>query len=131
MFVFSSSFFFFLVGLTGGQVEPDMFHGILCTICTAPVSAPGILRGGGQESVLTMAHQEKQTTGLDSQADEGWALSAGSPKLAPVLSSDAECDSLDPSGHHRPFQPEGECIKEPVFLGQQSWGQGRGLEACS
>lgn len=99
-FVCFCFFFFFLAGLTGGQVEPEMFHGILCSICTAPTSAPGILRGGGRESVLTVAPQEEETTRTGLQVDEDWALSAGAPELAPVLSGDAECDSRDPSGHH-------------------------------
>lgn len=67
LFVFA---FFFLAGLTGGQVEPEMFHGILCTICTAPASAPGILRGGGRESVLTVAPQEEEATRTGLQVDE-------------------------------------------------------------
>ena len=74
-----------------------MFCGTLCTICTAPVGAPSILRqgwvGGGR-----VAPQEEAAAGL--QVDEGWVLSAGAPELAAILPGDAECDSPDPSGHH-------------------------------
>lgn len=59
--------FVFAPGLTGSQVEPEMFHGILCSICTALTSASGVLRGGGRESVLTVAPQEEEATGLGSE----------------------------------------------------------------
>lgn len=102
--IFCLFLLFVLAGFTGGQVEPDMLPEILCTICPAPTGAPGRLRGGGRERMLTAAPQQQQEeekatkTGL--QADEDWALSAGAPELASVLPGDAECDSPDPSGHH-------------------------------
>lgn len=37
-----------------------MLPGILCTICPAPTSAPGRLRGGGRESMLTVAPQQEE-----------------------------------------------------------------------